>query len=56
MHALLYHLQVAEWLNTTPETVYLATPLFFAAWPVFWTALAFIRGKFAVADQELEIY
>jgi hypothetical protein len=49
-------LQVAAWLNTTPETVYLATPLFFAAWPLFWTVLSFARGKFASLDQELEVY
>jgi hypothetical protein len=49
-------LQVAEFLNTTPDSLYLATPLFFAAWPLFWTALAFVRGKFASIDKELEIY
>jgi hypothetical protein len=40
----------------SPDQLYLATPLFFAAWPLFWTVLAFARGKFASIDKELEIY
>jgi hypothetical protein len=56
MHITSSPLQVAEFLNTTPDSLYLATPLFFAAWPLFWTVLAFVRGKFASIDKELEIY
>jgi len=48
--------QVADFLNMSPEQLYLATPVFFAAWPLFWTVLAFARGKFASIDKELEIY
>jgi hypothetical protein len=48
--------QVAEFLGTTPESLYLATPVFFAVWPLFWTTLAFVRGKFGSIDKELEIY
>jgi len=48
--------QVADFLNVAPEQLYLATPVFFAAWPLFWTVLAFARGKFASIDKELEIY
>jgi hypothetical protein len=48
--------QVADFLHMSPDQLYLATPLFFAAWPLFWTVLAFARGKFASIDKELEIY
>jgi hypothetical protein len=48
--------QVAEFLNMSPDQLYLATPLFFAAWPLFWTVLAFARGKFASIEKETEIY
>jgi hypothetical protein len=49
-------LQVAEFLNMQPEQLFLATPLFFAAWPLFWTVLAFVRGKFGGVDTEKEIF
>jgi len=48
--------QVAQFMNVPPEQLYLATPVFFAAWPLFWTVLAFVRGKFGSIDKELEIY
>jgi len=48
--------QVAEFLNTSPETFYANIPVIFAAWGIFWTTLAFARGKLGSIDQEMEIY
>jgi hypothetical protein len=48
--------QVADFLDTTPDALYLATPLFFAVWPLFWTTLAYVRGKFGSLDQEKEVF
>jgi hypothetical protein len=49
-------LQLAQYLGTNYEALFLSTPLFFAAWPAFWTALSFVRGKFGSNNQETEIY
>jgi len=48
--------QVADFLGTTPDALYLATPVFFAAWPLFWTVLAYARGKFGSLEQEKEVF
>jgi len=46
--------QIANYLNTSPDNLYLATPVFFAIWPLFWTVLSYARGKFADTDKEKE--
>jgi hypothetical protein len=45
---------LASYLNTSPDNLYLATPIFFAIWPLFWTVLSFARGKIADTDGEKE--
>lgn len=48
--------QVALVMGVQPESLYAQVPTFFIAWALFWTTLAFARGKFGSIDTELEIY
>jgi hypothetical protein len=48
--------QVAEFVGTTPESLYANIPVFFLGWTAFWATLAFARGKLGSIDTEKEIF
>jgi hypothetical protein len=48
--------QVAEFIGTTPESLYANIPVFFLGWTALWGVLAFARGKLGSIDGEKEIF